>query len=74
MDKVNPFPAFTEPFPIIFISNLSNTEEVDSVSNLGKISLAKGKNGLIVLFYLNLLITLPNVFPINPPNILDNSA
>ena len=43
MNNVNPFPALTAPFPLIFLSNLSNTDEVALVANLGKTSLAKGK-------------------------------
>ena len=48
MDKVNPFPALTAPCPLIFLSNLSNTDEVTLVVYLGKASL-----GLIILFCLN---------------------
>ena len=43
MNNVNPFPALTAPFPLIFLSSLSNTDEVALVANLGKTSLAKGK-------------------------------
>ena len=39
---MNPFPALTAPFALTFLSNLSNTEEVALVANLGKTSLAKG--------------------------------
>ena len=41
INKVNPFSALTAPFPLIFLSSLSNTEEVVLVANLGKTSLAK---------------------------------
>ena len=37
MNKVNPFPALTSPFPIIFLSNLPKIDEVTLVANLGKI-------------------------------------
>ena len=40
MNKVNPFAALTTSFPLIFLSNLSNTDEVALVTNLGKTSLA----------------------------------
>ena len=42
MIKVNPFPALPTPFPISFLSDLSNTDEVALMANLGKASLAKG--------------------------------
>ena len=42
MNKVNPFRALTTPLPLIFLSNLSNTDEVALVANLGKTCLAKG--------------------------------
>ena len=38
MNKVNHFPAITAPCPPIFLSNLSNTDKVTFVANLGKIS------------------------------------
>ena len=41
MNKVNPSPGLTTRFPVIFLSNLSNTEEVALVANLAKTSLAK---------------------------------
>ena len=56
--KVNLFPAFTAPFQLIFLSNISKTGEVPLfpklVANFGKASLHKGtarsNNGF---FYLN---------------------
>ena len=39
---MNPLPALTVRCPVFFFSNLSNTEEVALVANLGKTSLAKG--------------------------------
>ena len=38
MYKVNLFPALTAPTSLIFFSNLSNTDEVALVVNLGKTS------------------------------------
>ena len=38
MNKVNPFLALTTPCLLIYISNLSNVEEVVSVADLGKTS------------------------------------
>ena len=40
MNKVNPFPVFTAPFPLIIISNLSIGDEAALAVNLGKTSLA----------------------------------
>ena len=42
MSKVNPLPALTATLPLIFLSNLSNADEVALVSSFGKTSLAKG--------------------------------
>ena len=36
MNKLSPFPAITAPCPLIFLSNLSNTDEVALVANLNK--------------------------------------
>ena len=61
MNKVNPYPAFTVPFPLIFNSNLSNTDEVVLVACLGKENLvkktAKSNNALLA----ELLIILPKL-------------
>ena len=38
---MNPLPSHTGPCPVIFLPNLSNTEEVALVANLGNTSLAK---------------------------------
>ena len=40
--KVNPFPASTAPFPLIFLSNLFIAFEVKLITNPDKLSLAKG--------------------------------
>ena len=42
MDKVNPFPAVTGPGLLVFLSDLSNTDQVVLVTNLGKTSLVEG--------------------------------
>ena len=39
--KVNPFPALTAPFPLIFLSNLFIAFEVNLRTNPGKLSLAE---------------------------------
>ena len=48
---MNPLPALTAPCPVIFFSNLSNTEEVSLVANSGKTSLAKGTAILVGAFF-----------------------
>ena len=39
---VNPFPALTAPFPLIFLSNLFSTFEVKLLTDPDQLSLAKG--------------------------------
>ena len=39
---MNLFPALTAPPSLVFLSNLSNTDEVALVANLGKTSLVEG--------------------------------
>ena len=76
MNKLNPIPTLTAPAPIvaiaphplIFLSNLPNTEEVALSANLGKTSLAKGAARSISAFFPKLSITLPNVLPRNLPD------
>ena len=41
INKTNPLPTLTAPCPLIFLLNLSNTEDVALVANIGKASLAK---------------------------------
>ena len=41
INKVNPFPALTAPFPLIFLSNLFIAFEAKLLTNPGKLSLAK---------------------------------
>ena len=50
MNKKNPFPALTAAFPLIFLSNISKMDEVALAANLGKSSLTKGTESLIMLF------------------------
>ena len=57
--KVNPFLALTTPFPLIFLSILSNTDEVALIANLGK-GTTRSNNPF--------LTKLPNVLPRNPPD------
>ena len=41
INKVNPFPSLTGPFPLLFLSNLFVAFEVKLLTNPGKLSLAK---------------------------------
>ena len=41
INKINPFPALTALFPIIFLSNLFIAFEAKLLANPGKLSLAK---------------------------------
>ena len=59
---MNLVPALTAFCPIIFFSNLSNTEEVALVANLGKTSIAKGTARSNNTF----LSSVPNVLPRKP--------
>ena len=51
MNKVNPFPALTAPFPLIFLSNLFIAFEVKLLANLGTLSLAKGSIIFVSAFF-----------------------
>ena len=53
MNKVNPLPALTAPFPLIFLSNLFIAFEVILLTNRGKSSSAKRLENSLVHFYLN---------------------
>ena len=74
--KVNPLFVLTAPAlfvaiapcALIFLSNLSNTDEVALVANLGKITLAKRAARPISTFLPRLLIILPKILPRNPPD------
>ena len=54
-NKVNPFPALTAPFPLIFLPNLFIAFEVKLLTNPGNLSLGKGiamfVSGLFLLTY-----------------------
>ena len=70
INKVNPFPALTGPFPLIFLSNVFIEFEGELLTNLGKLSLVKGKaRSVTTFFYLNYLALRKN-----PPDwiIFDN--
>ena len=53
INKVNPFPALTAPFPLIFLSNLFIALEVVLLTNPGKLFLAKGIATFVSAFFLN---------------------
>ena len=42
INRVNPFPTLTAPFPLIFLSNLFISFEVKLLTYPDKLSLAKG--------------------------------
>ena len=52
MNKLNPFLALTVSLPLIFLSNLSDTEAVALVANLCKTSLIKATAISISALYL----------------------
>ena len=62
MNIVNPNLTLTSPFPLIFPSNLSITNEAALVANLDKISLAQRTARSNYYF----LVILPNVLPKSP--------
>ena len=64
LNKVNPFPALTAPFPLIFLSNLFMALEVKLLTNPGKLSLAKG----IAMFVGAFFPKLPNQEPKDSPD------
>ena len=51
MNKANPFPSLTSPFPLTFLSNLFIAFEVILLTNPGKLSLAKGKATFVSAFF-----------------------
>ena len=63
MDKVNAFPPLTAPCPLIFLSNLSNTNEIALAANLGKTPLVK-----VATRSNNFLPKIPKVLARSPPN------
>ena len=64
MNKVNPFPAPTASCPLIFLSNLSITDEVALVAYCGKIFLIKGTANFVSASLPDLSIILPR----DPPD------
>ena len=52
MDTVNPSPALTAPFPLIFLSNLFVAPKVKLLTNPDKLSLAKGLTIIVCPFFL----------------------
>ena len=62
MNKFNPFPALTTPFPLIFLSSLSISDEVALVANLGKTYLVK----YTTIYNNTFLPKSPNILPRNP--------
>ena len=55
INKVNPFPALTAPFSLIFPSNLFTALVDKLLTNPDKLSLAKGIARPVITFYLNYL-------------------
>ena len=51
INKVNPFPAQTTPFPLIFLSNLFIPFKGKLHTNLDKLSLAKGVAIFVSAFF-----------------------
>ena len=51
INKVNPFPALTAPFPLIFLSNLFFVFKANLLTNPGKLSLAKGIATFVSAFF-----------------------
>ena len=64
INKVNPFPPLTAPFPLIFLSNLFIEFEVKLLTNQSNLSLAKG----IAMFVSAFFPKLPNQDPKDPPD------
>ena len=63
INKVNPFPALTAPFPLIFLSNLFIAFEIKLLTNPGKLSLAKGIAMFVSAFFPKLPKQEPKVDP-----------
>ena len=55
INKVNHFPALTDPFPLIFLSNLFIAFEVKLLPHPGKLTLAKGIATFVSAFFPKLL-------------------
>ena len=65
INKINPFPALTAPFPLIFLSILFIAIEIKLLTNPGNLSLAKG-----VATFVSALFPLPNQVPKDPPHLI----
>ena len=63
INKVNPFPALTAPFSLIFLSDLFIAFEAKWLTNPDKLSLAKGIARSVITFSPKL----PKLKPKNPP-------
>ena len=64
INKVNPFPAPSAPFPLIFLSNLFIAFEAKLLTNPDKLSLAKGTATFVSAFFPELV----NHEPKDPPD------
>ena len=64
INEVNPFPALTAPFPLIFLSDLLISFEVKLLTNSCKLSLAKS----ITAFACDFLPKLANQEPKSSPD------
>ena len=60
---MNHFPALTAPCPLIFLSDLSHSDEVVLLANSDKTSLPKGTARSNNAFLRKLPIILPKVLP-----------
>ena len=61
INEVNPFPALTDPFPRIFLSNLFIAFEIKLITDPIKLSLAKGSVMFTSAFFLNYLSMSQNI-------------
>ena len=68
INKVSPPPALRGPYLLIFLSNLSNIDEVAFVAKLAKTFLSKGTATSISTFLTKLPFILPNALARNPPD------
>ena len=64
INKVNPFPALTAPFPLMFLSNVFIAFEVKLLTNPGKLFLGRG----IAIFASAFFPKLPNQELRDPPD------
>ena len=64
INKVNPFPALTAPFPFIFLLDLFIPFKAKLLTNPGKLSLDKGIAKSVITSFPKL----PNVLRRNPPD------